>query len=266
MIKRRSAQFDLPASSRFFVNRQHELQKLELFRFQDTLIRFGEIFSARRKPIHIGIARNPLFFHPSELGEQLQVPPIARREGDDCLRAARWPRPFEQLAEPWPSGQESLVIHLKGAREYLAFILAGELLRILERKIKPRLMERAARILFQLQTERWHHIERRVKPWKFLKNLYHAPVILERMQSRPWQNVAASLGIAILRLVHVPQNDQINLVHRAHRAGWCTRGMLHFALVSCAFWIATSSAKFFVMRSLASLSSRSSSSFLNLCA
>src|SRR5882724_11800197 len=266
MIKRRSAQFDLPASSRFFVNRQHELQKLELFRFQDTLIRFGEIFSARRKPIHIGIARNPLFFHPCELREQLQVPPIAWREGDDCLRAACRPRPFEQLAEPWPSGRKSLVIYLKGAREDLAFILASELLRILERQIKPRLMERAARILFQLQTERRHHVERRVKPREFFKNLDHAPVILERVQSRPWQNVAASLGIAILRLVHVPQNNQMNLIHRAHRAGWCARGMLHFAFLSCASWIATSSARFFVMRSLASLSSRLFSSFLNLCA
>src|SRR5438094_1530348 len=167
MIKRRSAQFDLPASSGFLVNWQDQLQKLELFRFQDTLIRFGEIFSARRKPIHIGVARDPLFFHPCELGKQLQIPPIARREGDDCLRAARRPRPFEQLAEPWPSGQESLVIYLKCASEDLALVLAGKLLCILERQIKPRLMEGAARILFQLQTERWHHIERRVKPREF---------------------------------------------------------------------------------------------------
>src|SRR5256885_8583404 len=214
----------------------------------------------------MGTARNPLFSHPWELKKQLQAPPIARRESDDCLRAARRPRPFEQLAEPWPSGQESLVIYLKGAREDLAFVFAGELLRILERKIKPRLMERAARILFQLQTERWHHVERRVKPGEFFQNLDHAPVILERVQARPWQNVAASLGIAILRLVHMPQNNEINLVHRAHRAGWRALGMLHFAFLSCASWIATSSAKFFVMRSLASLSSRSFSSFLNLCA
>src|SRR5256885_4276182 len=266
MIKRRSAQFDLPASSRFFVNRQHQLQKLELFRFQDILIRFGEIFSARRKPIYIGIARNPLFFHPCELREQLQVPPIARREGDDCLRAARRPRPFEQLAEPWPSGQKSLVIYLKGARENLAFVLACQLFGILESQIKPGLVEIPAGIFLELQAERWNHVERRVKPREFLQNLDHAPVILERVQSRPGQNVAASLGIAILRLVHVPQNNEINLVHRAHRAGWRSRGMLHSAFVSCASWIATSSAKFFVMRSLASLSSRSFSSSLNLCA
>ena len=248
------------------VNRQHELQKLKLFRFQDTFIHFGEIFSARRKPIHIGIARNPLFFHPCELRKQLQVPPIARREGDDCLRASGRPRPFEQLAESWPSGQESLVIYLKGTREDLAFILAGELLGILESQIKPGLVEIPAGIFLELQAERRHHVERRVKPREFLKNLDHAPVILERVQSRPWQNVAASLGIAILRLVHVPQNNEINLVHRAHRAGWRSRGMLHFAFLSCASWIATSSAKFFVMRSLASLSSRLFSSFLNLCA
>ncbi len=186
MIKRRSAQFDLPAGSRFFVNRQHQLQKLELFRFQDALIGFGEIFSPRRKPIYFGVTRDPFFLHPCELRKQLQIPPIARRKGDDCLRAARRPRPFEQLAESWPSGQESLVIYLKGAREDLAFVLAGKLLRILERQIKPRLIERAARILFQLQTERWHHIERRMEARKLFQNLDHAPVILERVQSCPW--------------------------------------------------------------------------------
>src|SRR5258708_10387635 len=164
--------------------------------------------------MNIGTALTPLCSHPSELGEQLRVPPIARREGDDCLRAARWPRPFEQLAEPWPSGQESLVIHLKGASEDLAFVFAGELLRILERKIKPRLMERAARILFQLQTERRHHVERRVKPREFFKNLDHAPAILERVQSRTRHNVAASLGIAILRLDQGPQNPKIELAHQ----------------------------------------------------
>src|SRR5262249_685532 len=94
----------------------------------------------------------------------------------------------------------------------------------------------------------------------------HAPVILQGVQARPWKHVPACFRIAILRLMHVPQHNQVDLVHGYRRTRGRACGVLHSANASCAFWIVTSSAKFFVMRSLASSSSRLSFLFPNLSA
>ena len=48
---------------------------------------------------------------------------------------------------------------------------------------------------------------------KLLEHAHHAPVILERVQPRPRQHVAPARGIAVLRLVHVPEQHEVNFSH-----------------------------------------------------
>src|SRR3984957_19595835 len=49
---------------------------------------------------------------------------------------------------------------------------------------------------------------------KFSQDFHHAPVIFERVQTRPRQHVAACERFAILRLVHVPEYGEINAAQR----------------------------------------------------
>src|ERR1700733_2934359 len=49
---------------------------------------------------------------------------------------------------------------------------------------------------------------------EFSQDFHHAPVIFERVQTRPRQHIAARERFAILRLVHVPEYGQINAAQR----------------------------------------------------
>ncbi len=96
------------------------------------------------------------------------------------------------------------MIDLKGARENFGFIFAVQLFAGLERQRKPRLIEFAAGVFLELYAQPRHDVERGVKSRRFTKHLHHAPVILQRMQPRPRQDVLPGFRVAILRLVHVP--------------------------------------------------------------
>src|SRR6266446_9654926 len=146
------------------------------------------------------------------------------------------------------------MVDLKRPLQNFVFVFLGEFFGIAERQFEPRLVERAAGIFFQLQTKPRHHVERGVKFRKFLEDLHHAPVIFQGMEAGPWQDVAPAFRVAVLRLVHVPENDQMDLVHRERRSGSAAisasaGAVLHSRFAPCAFLTAISSAKFFVMHS-----------------
>src|SRR5260370_33624370 len=146
------------------------------------------------------------------------------------------------------------MVDLKRPLQDFAFVFFGQLFGIAKRLLEPRLVEGAAGILLELQAERRHDVERGVEFRKFLEDLHHAPVILQGMQAGPRQDVAPGFRIAVLRLVHVPENDQMNLVHREKRSGGATTSastgaVLHSRFAPCAFLTAISSVKFSVMHS-----------------
>src|SRR2546429_6616539 len=47
------------------------------------------------------------------------------------------------------------------------------------------------------------------------KQFDHAVVVLEGVQARPRENIAASFWVAVLRLMHVPQHNQMDAIHSA---------------------------------------------------
>ena len=63
------------------------------------------------------------------------------------------------------------------------------------------------------------------------------------------QDIAARFWVAILRLVHVPEHNQMDLIHRRLRSGSQAMAVLHSRFAPCAFLTAISSAKFSVMHS-----------------
>ncbi len=71
----------------------------------------------------------------------------------------------------------------------------------------------AAGILFELRAQRGHDVKGGMHARKFLEHAYHAPVVLESMQPGPGQHIAAGGRVAVLRLMHMPENDQMNSVH-----------------------------------------------------
>src|ERR1700676_5391599 len=146
---------------------------------------------------------------------------------------------------------------LKRAGEDLRLVFARQFLGWLERKRKPRLVEGAGGVFLELHAERWHDIECGAKAWHFATHLHHAPVILHGMEPRPRQNVLPGFRIAILRLVHVPQNHQVYAVHQKGPFRCESALVFHSPFSTCASWTATSSAKFLVMPSLDSSFSRS---------
>ena len=97
------------------------------------------------------------------------------------------------------------MIQLKRARENFDLVFARQIIGLLERQREPRFVEFSARVFLDLHAERGHDVEGGVKFRRFLQHAHHAPVILEGVQPRPREHVAAGFRIAILRLMHVPQ-------------------------------------------------------------
>ena len=107
-----------------------------------------------------------------------------------------------------------IVIHLERADQNFGFVFARQF-RGVERQREPRLVEISAGIFFELRPSARHHIEGGVELRKFVHHVHHAPVIFQSMQARPREHVAAAVRIAVLRLMHVPQDNQMNRLHSA---------------------------------------------------
>src|SRR5437667_12330636 len=76
------------------------------------------------------------------------------------------------------------------------------------------------------------------------------------MEARTREDVTARLGHSVLRLVHVTEDDEVDLIHRERSSDGTALAMLHSRFPPCAFLTAILSAKFSVMRSSDSSSSR----------
>ena len=106
------------------------------------------------------------------------------------------------------------VVHLKRALERFALLLGRE--RIGRRKAisNHSSLNLPAGIFFDLLGQQRDEIEGRVNPGEFLQNLHHAPVIFQGVQPGPRQHVLSRRGVAVLRLVHVPEDYEVDSAHR----------------------------------------------------
>src|SRR5205823_14320605 len=215
VIKRRGADLDLPPRGGVTIRGENQAQEFLLLLFQGGLVILRVVLPLRGEPADNLIFLEPGLLHPTELREQLKVAPIALRKSDDGLRASRRTRPFVELDKTLPARHQVLVIHLESARENLCLVLARQLTGALERNRMPRLIEASTRVFLELNAQGGNHVESRVKLRKLAQRLGHAVVILEGMKARPREHVAAGFWVAILRLMHVPQHNQMNAIHSA---------------------------------------------------
>ncbi len=144
----------------------------------------------------------------------MKIAPIALPECLGGALAALRAHPLVEFDISRPPRQKIVVIQLEGALQDFRFIFRREVRRRAKRGRKPRLVKLSAGILLELHSQRRHDIERGMHAGKFLDHADHAPVVLERMKARPRQHVTPGRRIAILRLVHVPQDHQVDAVHR----------------------------------------------------
>ena len=204
----------MPRGSRFSIFGQDSPEKLDLLFAKLLLVLFREIDSLPGERRHDGIAREIFLIHPGKLRKDLKVAPIALAE---CLRgpvAALRAHPLVKFDVPRPARQKIVVIQLEGALHDFGFIFGREIRHRAKRGGKPGLVKFSAGVFFELHSQRGHDIERGMHARKFLDHADHAPVILERVKARPRKHVTPGGGIAILRLVHVPQDHQVNAIHR----------------------------------------------------
>ncbi len=106
------------------------------------------------------------------------------------------------------------MIQLKGAGQNFSLVLASKCFGFLEGQRIPRLVEFAAGVFLKLHAKRRDNIEGCVKFRNLLQNSDHAPVVFYGVQARPREDVPPTFGVAILRLVHVPEHYEVNARHR----------------------------------------------------
>ncbi len=113
---------------------------------------------------------------------------------------------------------KKVVVELESTQQRLALLFCGERTGVRKCNLKPRFPKLAAGVLLDLGGERRNKIEGRVNTGKFVEDLDHAPVIFEGVQARPGKQVLTGGRIAILRLVHVPEDDEIDAAHPPNRS------------------------------------------------
>ena len=59
----------------------------------------------------------------------------------------------------------------------------------------------------ELDEQRRHQVERHLERGELARERHHAPVVLERVQPHPRQDVLAGGEVLVERLVHVPQQS-----------------------------------------------------------
>ena len=71
-------------------------------------------------------------------------------------------------------------------------------------------MRRAGNIVLKLRDQGRHQVKRLVQPRKFIQQFHHAVIILERVQTHPGQAVFATDQVLVIRLVHVPEEQEMD--------------------------------------------------------
>src|SRR6202790_3918998 len=122
------------------------------------------------------------------------------------------------------------MVDLESAGQDFRFVFAIKRFGLLKSEREPGIIEIAAGVLLELHAERRDDVEGGMEIGGIPQEFDHAPVIFERMKAGPRKHVARGFGIAILRLVHVPQNDQVDTVHEARGSGGKGIAVLHSAL------------------------------------
>ena len=125
-----------------------------------------------------------------------------------------------------------VAIGLKPAPEQNGLVLGSQLFRRTECQSEPRLVEVATGVLTELCGERGYDVDRGVDAWKFFKHAHHPPIVLDRVQAGPGQHVRPGGRVAILRLMHMPEQDEVESAHAAAILRCGRRGVLEWRLLA----------------------------------
>ncbi len=213
MVVGRGGNFDLAGSSELGVLRQHAADNLALLFAHAALVLQREIAAALNPIAHLGVIGLKLFVEPGELRPHLHVAQFLGAEHvartGRLLCVAR----LEEFAVA-----RIAVDHVRGIgiervlQEQLA-LLFGQMLGGFEGEGEERVARLAGCILFHLRHHGGHQVERLLHLGEIFEDVHHAVVVFERVHARPGELVLAGSEVFIKRLMHVPQEAQVNLRH-----------------------------------------------------
>src|SRR3954465_8857304 len=156
----------------------------------------GDVFLFKKKLIK-----------PRNLRKHLQISKILRLE--ISLRAIRiaslLPKPVPQFFVARLPANYVPRIRLEQILQPKTPLILRQIFRGSGRNPQEGILRRSRGIILYLHHQRWNKIEILVNVGKFIQQLHHAVVVLERMQSNPRQTVFTRDQILVKRLVLMPE-------------------------------------------------------------
>ena len=212
MVVRRSGDLDLPGGSQFLVNGEHAAHELALLLSHAPLIFRLEIAPAAQPVAHFAVVGQELFVEPRQLGPHLQVAKFLCTEdvgagplpGFECV---------EQLAVTRMPVDHALRIGIERMTQQEVLVRVSQALGRLEGHLEERVRGFARGVLGHLRHHGGHQVESLVDLREVLQDSGHAEIVLEGVHARPGQLILAGNQVLVIRLVHVPQEAQMNLGH-----------------------------------------------------
>src|ERR1019366_1775672 len=234
MVERRGGNLDLAGGGEPPVCRQHAAHDLALLFAHAPLVIEGEVAAALDPAAHLGVIGLEFFVEPGELRPHLHVAQFLGAE-----QAARAGPPLgvahlEELAVARVAVDHVRRIGVERVLQQVFALVSGQIFGRLEGEIEERVARLAGSVLLHLRHHGGHEVKGLLKRGEFFEDAHHAVVIFERVHARPGELVLAGNKVLIKRLMHVPQEAQIDLRH-----GWSAGGAPYLLIVKkCSAWAA----------------------------
>ena len=209
----RGRDFDLARRRQLAVLGRHLGHDLALLGSHARLVGGREVAPAAQPLAHFLVVRLKFLVEPRQLRPHLQVAKILRPEHRPRPRILLRLPGVVQLAVARVAVNHAARIGIERVAQQKSAVPIRQRFGRLQRRVEKGIAGRARGVFGNLHHHRRHQVKGLADARKLLQNAHHAVVVLERVHARPWQLVFARGQVLIKRLVHVPEEAQIDLRH-----------------------------------------------------
>ena len=218
VVEGRGGDFNLIALRGGSVFGEDAAEEFELLLAEREFVALGEIGALFGEGGDDGVVSEVLLVHPGELGEELEVAPVAKAHAHRGF-ATRGNDVLVELHETRPARHHQLLIQLESAEENFRLLLFGQFRGGRHGSVEPDLVELRGGVFLELAAEGGNEIEGGTDAGKLLEKFDHAEIVFEGVEAGPGEQIATGRRVAVLGLVHVPEDDEVDGSHGTVASG-----------------------------------------------
>ena len=212
MVVRRESKLGLPAVGELAVFRDHAPDALELCLEEDPLVLLVEVPVFALELGEAPVVLDPDGIAPRQVEPHLEVADIGGR----VLRVGRARGQLQVSRRLLDAQCPRRLTH--PAKDEVA-LLGREITRSALAQVEEEIDRLLLAVVLDLGQQRWNEVEGRPHVGVAVEQRRHLVIVLGRAQPHPRQEVSAREVVLVVRLVHVPDEGNVEWLHFLKRSG-----------------------------------------------